>query len=224
MSRAQQLKSGDISLGLAHEWICAFGRQGGTATMLQQGIEDAAVMQRLVAAFQSECDVPTRALLAAAERGVECKNGVYRFFDPGISLVSLQDLVLVWQKRLLRRLGLVARCDWARYEDAPQERRLRIPVKGSFCKTQQDQVKLLDADENVASTRSVATFLVINALVTGERLLPDMWVRCGNEDDYGSGIVVGFFGADGFKVDTCRDDVRTTRIGLAASRTDSPSS
>ena len=35
------------------------------------------------------------ALMAAVERGVQGVNGVYRFFDPGMSLVTLRDLPIV---------------------------------------------------------------------------------------------------------------------------------
>src|SRR3989338_7738005 len=107
MSRAQQLKSGDVSLGLAHEWVCAFGRQGGTAAMLQQTLEDATIMQRIIDAIEGEPrtaverDAVMQALMAAVEKGVKCENGVYRFFDPGIPLVTLRNLPIIRQKKLV---------------------------------------------------------------------------------------------------------------------------
>ena len=49
---AQKMKPGDVSLGLSHHFIGAFGRAGGTAAMLQRAADDRALMQRLVGLFQ----------------------------------------------------------------------------------------------------------------------------------------------------------------------------
>jgi len=225
MSRAQQLKSGDVSLGLAHEWVCAFGRQGGSAAMLQQTIENAGVMLRMIDAVKDEVQgaleqhAVMQALMAAVEKGVQCENGVYRFFDPGIPLVVLRNLPIVRQKKLVDTQNWYDRYDWAKREDAPQERTLRIPVEGSFKKTFPNQEKLLTADEEVASTRSVATFLVISALSTGERLLPDRYVRCTDKDSGDNRAYVGMFGAYGFNVrDYYWDDRCYENLGVAATQ------
>ena len=224
MSRAQQLKSGDISLGLAHEWVCAFGRQGGTAAMLQQTIEDASVMQRIIDAIKNETqatpeqDAAMQALMAAVEKGVRCDNGVYLFFDPGIPLVVLRNLPVVRQKKLIYVQDWYDGYDWANREDAPQERLLRIPVKDSFNLTFPDQEKLLTSDEEVASTRSVAMFLVINALSTGKRLLPDRYVNCINRGLGGSRVSVGRFDALGLNIDCNWDNFRHPGLGVAATR------
>lgn len=224
MSRAQQLKSGDISLGLAHEWVCAFGRQGGTSAMLQQAIEDVGVMQRIVTSINGEPqaapeqDAVMQALMAAVEKGVQCENGVYRFFDPGIPLVTLRNLPVVRQKKFVYVQDWYDRYEWAKREDVQQERTLRIPVKGSFNKDFADQEKLLTADEEVASTRSVATFLVINALSTGKRLLPDHYVRCIDKDSDGNRVFVGDFVANGLDVNVRWDDRCHPIIGVAAAR------
>ncbi len=229
MSRAQQLNSGDISLGLAHEWVCAFGRQGGTAVMLQQAIEDASVMRCIIDAINSKAQIAAEEdnamqalLMAAVEKGVQCENGVYRFFDPGIPLVVLRNLPVVRQKKLACDQGWYDQYIWARREDTPQERTLRIPVEGSFNKTFVDQEKLLTADEEVASTRSVATFLVINALLTGKRLLPDRYVHCVDKvsDKFGDilAIKVGSFGVRGLFIDHSWEDDCNPVIGVAAAR------
>lgn len=47
-NRAQQFKPGDFSLGQVHEWLGAFGRQGGTPDLLQKAIEDQELMRRVV--------------------------------------------------------------------------------------------------------------------------------------------------------------------------------
>ncbi len=224
MSRAQQLKSGDISLGLAHEWVCAFGRQGGTAAMLQQTIEDAGVMRRIIEAIKGETqtapeqDAVLKVLMDSVEKGVQCENGVYRFFDPGIPLVTLRNLPVVRKKKLIYAQDWYDRYDWAKREDVPQERTLRIPVEGSFNKTFADQEKLLAADEEVASTRSVVTLLVINALSTGERLLADRYVRCIDKDSDGNRVVVGDFDANGLYVNDLWVDYCLPYIGVAAAR------
>ena len=52
MKSAQNMKPGDVSLGLAHHFIGAFGRAGGTAEMLQQAADDRSLMQKIVEVFQ----------------------------------------------------------------------------------------------------------------------------------------------------------------------------
>jgi len=165
-------------------------------------------------------DAATAALMGAVEKGVQCKNGVYRFFDPGIPLVLLRNLPVVRQQKLVSDYvqDWYDQYDWAKREDAPQERTLRIPVEGSFYKTFPEQEKLLNADEEVASTRSVATLLVINALATGKRLLPDRWVRCIDKESGVFGVFVGFFDAAGLRVRRNWDGDRVSHIGVAAER------
>ena len=46
------MKPGDVSLGLSHHFIGAFGRAGGTAAMLQRAADDRLLMQKLVRIFQ----------------------------------------------------------------------------------------------------------------------------------------------------------------------------
>jgi hypothetical protein len=224
MSRAQQLKSGDVSLGLAHEWVCAFGRQGGTAAMLQETIEDSGLMFRVVDAIIQHGPVflfkgdALHALKNAVEKGVQCENGIYRFFDPGIPLIMLRNLSLVRQNKLVYEQDWYHPYDWATRADAPRERTLRVPVEGSFDKAFPDQGKLLSPVEEGASARCVATFLIINAMATGERLLPDCYVRCADKDSDGRRVYVGGFDRDGLHVYSRWDDRRDSCVGLASSR------
>lgn len=51
-SAQQNMKAGDVSLGLSHHFIGAFGRAGGTAEMLQLAADDRSLMQKLVGIFQ----------------------------------------------------------------------------------------------------------------------------------------------------------------------------
>lgn len=49
---AQNMKPGDVSLGLSHHFIGAFGRAGGTTEMLQLAADDRQLMQKIVGLFQ----------------------------------------------------------------------------------------------------------------------------------------------------------------------------
>jgi hypothetical protein len=51
-NRAQQFKPGDFSHGQVHEFLGAFGRQGGNPDLLQTAIEDQKLMDRLVRFWQ----------------------------------------------------------------------------------------------------------------------------------------------------------------------------
>lgn len=51
-SAQNMVKPGDVSLGLTHHFIGAFGRAGGTPEMLQQAADDRLLMQKLVGLFQ----------------------------------------------------------------------------------------------------------------------------------------------------------------------------
>lgn len=224
MSRAQ-LKSGDISLGLAHEWICAFGRQGGTATMLQQTLEDVTAMQRIIDVIKGEAQtVPEQnavlqALMAAVEKGViEVEKGVYEYEDPGFSLIAQANITIVREKDLMRMHDWCRKYNWARQQDAPQTRRLRIPVEGSFNQSFPNQKKFLLPGEKVPPTRIVTMFLVIYALATGIRLLPDSCVRCLDKVSGGCHVFVGHFTASGLGAGSHWDDGKNPLLGLAALR------
>jgi len=49
---AQKMKAGDVSLGLCHHFIGAFGRAGGTPEMLQLAADDRTLMQEFFGLFQ----------------------------------------------------------------------------------------------------------------------------------------------------------------------------
>ena len=205
----------DISL--VHEMIVTGRKVGAGSDFYAVLAHDEGLFHRVMEMVKNDPLLAAmRALQAAVEKGVQCENGVYRFFDPGISLVALRDLSLVRQKKLVYCQDWYEPYDWARREDAPQERNLRIPVEGSFNKTFPDQKKLLLPEEEVPSTHSVATFLVINALATGKRLLPDCYVRCIDKDLVGDRVCVGRFCAAGVFVDLYWSDECCHDIGLAA--------
>ncbi|OGJ63988.1 hypothetical protein A3E47_02685 [Candidatus Peribacteria bacterium RIFCSPHIGHO2_12_FULL_54_10] len=204
-------------LGLVHEMIVTGRKVGAGSDFYAALAHDEGLFRRVMEMVKEDhLLVAMQALQAAVEKGVQCENGVYRFFDPCISLVTLRDLSLVRQKKLVYRQDWYEPYDWAKREDAPQERNLRIPVEGSFNKTFPDQEKLLLPEEEVPSTRSVATFLVINALATGKRLLSDCYVRCIDKGSDGVRVCVGYFDGDGVVVAYCWDGGCGPSLGLAA--------
>jgi hypothetical protein len=157
----------------------------------------------------------TEALMAAVAKGVE--NGFSHFYDPGLSLITLRDLPIVRKEKLMYVLDWYEGCNWAKCEDAPQERAVRLPVESSFGKTFADQQKLLLPGEEVASVRVVATFLVMNALAKSLRLLSNCYVRCIDRDQGVNHVIIGDFGSDGFTLSGCRDGHRSDSLGLASS-------
>ena len=204
-------------LGLIHEMIVTGRKVGAGSDFYAALAHDEGLFRRVMEMVKEDPLLTAmQTLQTAVEKGVQYENGVYRFFDPGISLVTLRDLSLVRQKKLVYRQDWYESYDWAKRVDAPQERTLRIPVEGSFSKTFPDQEKLLFPEEEVPSTRSVATFLVINALATGKCLLPDCYVCCIDKDSDGRRVVVGSFGADGLSVCRCWDGGCGPNVGLAA--------
>lgn len=223
------MKTEGTSLGLPQEKIIA-----GIESLQKAGLTPEnwlkmldvkpAALRRIIAAINRETqaassqDAVMQALMAAVEKGVQCEDGVYRFFDPGIPLVTLRSLPMIRQKKFVYAQDWFDRYDWAKRQDAPQERTLRIPVEGSFNKTFADQQKLLDADEEVASTRSVAVFLIINALSTDKRLLRDRYVRCIDKGSDGGPVRVGLFDGYGLSVFSRWDDLCFPVIGVAAAR------
>lgn len=211
--------------GLLHEVVITGRKVGADREFYSRLAHDENLFRQvvdLVSGVQPEKEDPLQAVMNvlqhAAAKGVQCENGVYRFFDPGIPLVMLRKLQLVREQKLVYQQDWYDGYDWAKREDAPQERTLRIPVENSFGKSFSDQEKLLSSDEEVPSTRSVATFLVINALATGKRLLPDCYVRCIDKDSGGDRMYVGIFGARGLDVNDVSDDLCFARIGVVASR------
>ncbi|MDD5041532.1 MAG: hypothetical protein PHX87_04240 [Candidatus Peribacteraceae bacterium] len=205
--------------GLIHEVVVTGRKVGAEQAFYAALAHDEALFRRVVEMVEQDpLQAALQALLAAAAQGVTCENGVYRFFDPGTPLIILRSVPVVREKKLVYPQDWYDGYDWAKRTDAPQERFLRIPVTDSFNLSFTDQEKLLTEDEEVPSTRSVATFLVVNALATGKRLLPDRYVRTADKVSDGRRVVVGDFGAVGFSVDDYWGDRCDPRIGLAASR------
>lgn len=194
---------GDFYVALAHN-----------ADLFRRVVE----MVRGITKEEGPLQATMQALTIAIEKGVQDENGIYRFFDPGIPLVTLRNLPVVRERQLMYPQDWYNSPDWVKREDAPQERTLRVPVEGSFDKTFSEQEKLLLPEEEVPSVRSVATFLVINALVTGKRLLPDCYVRCIDKDSDGDRVLVGHFDANGLYVYANWHDYRYSYLGVAASR------
>lgn len=205
--------------GLIHEMIVTGRKVGAGRAFYAALAHDETLFRRVVETIEQDpLQAAQQALLAAAAKGVVCENGVYRFFDPGTSLIILRDVPVVREKKIMCRQDWYEGYDWARREDAPQERVLRIPVDGSFNLAFPDQEKLLTEDEEVPSTRSVAAFLAVNALATGKRLLPDRYVRTADKDSDGNRVRVGSFVADGFRVAYCGDGRCSPGLGVVASR------
>ena len=105
--RVQQYKPGDFSLGQVHEFLGAFGRQGGTPKLLQTGIENSELMNRLVRFWHSGGYAPTTDQRLASEImgrdffGVE--DAIEHF---GVTPTRRQLEVLAkipWNKEELRR-------------------------------------------------------------------------------------------------------------------------
>ncbi len=163
----------------------------------------------------------TESLMDSVVKGVQYRDGDYRFFDPGIPLVVLRDLPIVQKKRLIAVNGhdWYDRFDWAKREDPPQPRTLRIPVGASFGKTFSSQEKLLTANEEGVSTRSLASLLVIKALSAPyTRLLSNKYVRCVDKNSKGDRVCVGLFDSHGFLIsDYYWDDYQLDILGLASS-------
>lgn len=155
---------------------------------------------------------------AAVRSGFRMENGAYTFYDPGISLVDLSDLWLVRRKSLMLAQDWYEQDPWAQRKNSPQHRHLRIPVPDSFNKNFSEQVVLLSPEEEVASVRTVATFLILHFLVTDQRLLADHCVRCSDTDSGGLRVCVGSFDRDGLFVGYDWDGRRPSALGLASAR------
>ena len=92
------------------------------------------------------------------------------------------------------------------------------PVPGSLRKTFGERRNLLSDGERVPRSGEVADIFVLLALVTGQCLLPDVWVRCRDKSSSGFHIGVGGFGSDGFGVRNYWDGQRRGYLGLASPR------
>ncbi|MEI6296138.1 MAG: hypothetical protein WCO84_00645 [bacterium] len=64
-NRAQKMKPGDISLGMAHEFMISFGKQGGNYRMLLEAKDDEKLMDELVRYWKLRGYVPSEEHLTA---------------------------------------------------------------------------------------------------------------------------------------------------------------
>ncbi len=157
-------------------------------------------------------------LQEVVKKGVTEKDGVYTFFDPGFPLVTQRQLPIVLFHKLIFAQDWYDGYDWATQQDAPQERQIRVPVKDSFNRTFPDQEKLLLVGEQPSSVRALTMFLIINALATGKRLLPDCYVRCIDKYSCNGRVSVGGFCDNGVVVLDLWPGNRDPGVGLAALR------
>lgn len=204
--------------GLIHEMVVTGRKAGAGSDFYATLAHDLDLFRKVV---NLVCGTPAEiAFHEAVKKGVTRKGHYYRFFDPGISLVTLGDLPIIREKCLIaadrnsyiqvvdeRNLPYLHRfCEyrdanpiygsekWAKEDCAPQERFLRIPMKRSFGKTFAQQEAMLLDDEEIAPTRVVTMFLVIYELVYGKKLLIDTLVNCKEVSRQGQHWKVGMTG------------------------------
>ena len=87
--REPTTKSGDYSLGKVHEFIGAFGRSGGTPTLLQLAHENSLVMNRLVSCWRSG---GTDYHFSESEQQAYNLFGQERFIHLGLTRLAWDDL------------------------------------------------------------------------------------------------------------------------------------
>lgn len=234
MSRAQKLKSGDVSLGLAHEWVCAFGRQGGTAAMLQQTIEDSAAMQLIIDTIpRAPVVMPkashgtgitydataTRILGLPAEcsdPAPETADGEIVIYYGGWDLPALRTCTA--GKKWMRQDQ-----DWydnKGWKAEPGYYRLLLPVPNSNRQRWGEQLQHLagiDAAWQPAPICIAATALLAHLMETGQDLLRNDWCRCA--EPLPGGFRAALTVLDGrVLVDYYWDDDPHVVLWLAASR------
>ena len=156
--------------------------------------------------------------MAAVEKGIQYHEGVYEYFDPGIPLVVLRDLLIVREKSLIIRDHWYDHYTWAKCQDCPQKQTLRIPMEESFNKTFPEKEQLLEPGEEIASSRSIITFLVIHALSMSDLVLWEHSVACIDKKSEDSHVLVGFLSSEGFYLDFGWDKSRYRNIGIAIVR------
>jgi len=176
MVRQRQFGS---DLGLIHEMAVTGREIGANSSFYAALAHDKNLFRRVV---EMVCPNPFKSALqslkAAVEKGVKHEEGVYRFFDPGLSILTLCGIQLT-ERQSIDFPDWYSHYDWAKREDAPQERRIRLPVPGSRLKTFKEQAALLGPKEKVASARVILTFAVMYARANVYKLiLEDKRCRC----------------------------------------------
>ena len=144
--------------------------------------------------------------------------GFVTLFDPGWSVIRLRKAVSA-QGQVFFPQDWYDREPFAALEAAPRYRQVRAtPVPDSLRKTFDEQLTLLPGGEEVPPARVVVAALVTHFLATGERLLPDVWVRCADKTSRGSRVVVGIFDSVGLGVYVDWGGLRSGSGGLASAR------
>ena len=145
-------------------------------------------------------------------------DGFVTFFDPGWNILKLRT-ACEGKGRIFYPQSWYEPEPFAQTEDFPRYREVRgKPVLDSTRKAYAEQLKLLPEGEEVPPARVVLAALVTHFLATGERLLPDICVRCADQTSRSARVNVGYFGRGGLLVDHYWDGGRDSGFGITSSR------
>ncbi len=162
-------------------------------------------------------------LLKAAEQCVNHIDGVYTFFDPGISYMTLcetpkvRTLELFYDRRWSTdEPGEFEEYDWARETADPQMRSIRLPARGSFNKSLENQLLLGQSrDRGVSTLREVAMLHCISGLARAKRPITSR-VRCIASTNHGTCVVVDILDEkNSLTIDKLCDDECHPGLGIA---------
>jgi len=92
------------------------------------------------------------------------------------------------------------------------------PVPKSTNKNWNKQNKLLSGVEHVPNSAEVSWLVTTYLKVHGIRLFENIYVRCSDLDSDGHRVLVGYFDAQGLRVNTYWDGYRHDYLGLASAR------
>jgi hypothetical protein len=114
--------------------------------------------------------------------------------------------------------------DWYRQEPFANDRKVTVrwyllrkePVPKSRSKTYDQQCSLLMEEEEVPFACEVTYVVILYWLTHGERLLPEVYVRCQDKSSHGYRVSVSLFDSDGFAIGDFWDDDRDSSLGLAS--------
>ena len=94
----------------------------------------------------------------------------------------------------------------------------KTPVPNSTSKTWDEQQALLAENKETPQTNVMVYATIGHFLATGERLFPNLYVRCSDLDSGGPRVYLGRFDAHGLYVSYYWDVNRNGHIGLASAR------
>jgi len=165
-------------------------------------------------AIQLLNSTPSKEEVAAFGPPPAPRKGFITFFDPGWSIIQLTTV-----RGVLYRDWWYAPDHFAQATGCPRYCQVRMEcIPGSYGKTFNDQVALLPKEEEVPVARQVLTALILHFLRTGERLLPQQFVRSASlTSKRALRVIVGNFDHNGLRVDSYRDDDPLSHIGLVSS-------